>query len=169
MTSFGRWRNLPRPVVWRKWKSIRNCGTSPVQCSSISVPQWSEISPSKIVSVGQCCLTVCYNIASYVWETKRNVGENTKKPSVYKVMWQFLWLIKFGFSQWKQQQQQHSPYSVMFDGVSISHWEREVVPPGLRVSDQERSVLILTKQQLLLCFESLYLSEIPPERQNKMT
>ena len=66
-------------------------------------------------------------------------------------------------------QHQHPPYSVMFDSVSISDWEREVVPPRLRVSDQERSVLILTKQQLLLSFESLYLSKIPPERQNKIT
>ena len=128
----------------------------------------SEISPSKIVSVGHCRLTVCYNIASYVWETKRNVLENSQKLTVYQVMWQFLWLIKFGFSP-TARQPQHPPYSVMFDSVSISDREREVVPPRLRVSDQERSVLILTKQELLLSFESLDLSEIPPERQNKIT
>ena len=61
-------------------------------------PRGIEISPSKIVLVGQSRLTVCYNIASYVWETERNVPENSQKLTVYKVMWQFLWLIKFSLS-----------------------------------------------------------------------
>ena len=58
---------------------------------------------------------------------------------------------------------------IMLHGVPVSDGKREVVPPRLRVSDQERSVFILTKQQLLLSFESLYLSKIPPKRQNKIT
>ena len=53
----------------------------------------------------------------------------------------------------------------MLDSISVSHREREVVPPGLRVSDQESPVLILTQQELLLGLKSLYLSKVPPGRQ----
>merc|ERR1719219_1597013 len=35
------------------------------------------------------------------------------------------------------------PDSVMFDGVSVPHTQREVVPPTLAVSDEEGSVFVL--------------------------
>ena len=55
------------------------------------------------------------------------------------------------------------PYSVMLDGIAVLDGEGKVVPPGLRVPDEESSVFILTQQQLLLCLQPLYLSEVPPE------
>ena len=58
----------------------------------------------------------------------------------------------------------HSPDSVVLDGVVVPDRQGEVIPPGLRVSDQEGAVFILTQQQLLLSLQSLNLPEIPPEQ-----
>ena len=38
----------------------------------------------------------------------------------------------------------HSPDSVVLDGVVVPDRQGEVIPPGLRVSDQEGAVFILT-------------------------
>ena len=50
----------------------------------------------------------------------------------------------------------------MLDGVSVSYGEGEVVATRLGVSDEERSVLVLLKQQLLLGLYPLDLPKIPP-------
>ena len=54
------------------------------------------------------------------------------------------------------------PDSVMFDSVSIPHTEGEVIPPALTVSDEVSTMLILCKQKLLLSFNTLDFTKIPP-------
>ena len=54
----------------------------------------------------------------------------------------------------------------MFDGVSVPHAEGEVVSPALAVSDEEGPVVVLRKQKLLLCLNTLDLPEIPAGNRN---
>ena len=52
----------------------------------------------------------------------------------------------------------------MLDRVAVPYRERVVVPAGLRVPDEERAVLVLRQQQLLLRLHPLDLAEVPSEK-----
>ena len=57
------------------------------------------------------------------------------------------------------------PDPIVFDGVAVPDGEREVVAARLRISDQERSMLVLLQKQLLLRLYPLDLAEVPPGRE----
>ena len=57
----------------------------------------------------------------------------------------------------------------MLDRVAVPYRERVVVPAGLRVSDQERAVLVLRQQQLLLRLHPLDLAEVPSEKETSVS
>ena len=59
------------------------------------------------------------------------------------------------------------PDAVVLDRVAVADREREVVAPGLGVSDEERAVLVLRQQQLLLRLDALDLAEVPSGRANQ--
>jgi hypothetical protein len=55
----------------------------------------------------------------------------------------------------------------MFDGIPVPDRQREVVPAGFRVPDEESSMFILGHQQLLLGLDAFDLAEVPPEKANQ--
>ena len=54
----------------------------------------------------------------------------------------------------------------MLDGVPVPDAQGEVVPPALTVSDEEGPVIVLRKQEFLLCLNTLDLAEIPAKNAN---
>ena len=57
-----------------------------------------------------------------------------------------------------------SPDPIMLDSVAVPDRERVVVPSGLGVPDEERSVLVLLQQEFLLRLNPLDLAEVPPAK-----
>ena len=54
------------------------------------------------------------------------------------------------------------PDPVVLDGVPVPHLKTVVVPPALRVSDQEGPVVVMLQQKFLLRLNPLDLAKIPP-------